>query len=103
MINTIVTYKVKADRVEENEDLVRGVYAALAELGDPAVHYATFKKSDGQTFVHIAFFESPDNQAVLSTLPAFTEFQKNIQERCEIPPAPDPVTPIGAHEFKYPI
>lgn len=102
MINVIVTYKVKADRVAENEELVGGVYAGLAELGAPNVHYATFKKEDGQTFVHIAFFSSPEDQAVLSNLPAFQEFQKDIADRCEVPPNPEPLTPIGAHRLSYP-
>ena len=102
MINVIVTYKVKADRVAENEELVHNVYAGLADLGAPNVHYATFKKEDGQTFVHIAFFSSPEDQAVLSNLPAFQAFQKDIADRCEVPPNPEPLTPIGAHNLSYP-
>lgn len=102
MISVIVTYKVKPDRVDENEQLVRAVYAELAEVDDPDVHYATFRKDDGQTFVHIAFFTSAENQAVLSNLPAFTRFQADLLDRCEIPPQPEPITHIGSHSFAYP-
>lgn len=102
MISVMVTYKVKPDRVEENEELVRNVYAGLDEVGAPGVHYGTFKKEDGQTFVHMAFFSSPENQAVLSNLSAFQEFQKDIADRCEIPPNPEPLTPIAAHNLSYP-
>ncbi len=52
MINVIVTYTVKPERVAENERLVRAVYDALREIDDPGVHYGTFKKEDGKTFVH---------------------------------------------------
>lgn len=102
MISVMVTYKVKEDRVAENEDLVRDVYAALAETDDPDVHYATFRKDDGQTFVHIAFFPSPEKQAVLSQTPAFVAFQADIKDRCEIPPTPEPLTAIGSQRFAYP-
>ena len=88
MINVIVTYTVKPDRVEENEALVHAVYDGLREIGDPDVHYATFKKDDGKTFVHIAFFPSPEKQKVLSESPAFRAFQADLKERCEVPPRP---------------
>lgn len=102
MIRVMVTYKVKADRVEENERLVRAVYEGLAEVGDPDVHYATFKQQDGQTFVHVAFFPSPEAQQVLSTLPAFREFQSGLPDRCEVPPDARPLEMIGAWNFSLP-
>ncbi|MGA2640454.1 MAG: hypothetical protein ABSG21_06070 [Spirochaetia bacterium] len=39
MVNLLVRYKVKADKVAENEGLVRAVYSGLREIGDPDVHY----------------------------------------------------------------
>ena len=103
MISVMVTYKVKADRVDENEGLVRAVYAELADIDDPDVHYATFRKDDGQTFVHIAFFPSQEKQAVLSNTAAFKAFQENLPDRCDVPPKPEPITHIGAHRFQFPI
>ena len=44
-----VRYRVKADKVAENEGLVRAVCGSLREIGDPNVHYATFKLNDGAT------------------------------------------------------
>jgi hypothetical protein len=58
MKRVLVTYKVKLDRVQENEELVRAVYQELNQNNDPDVHYATFKLDDGQTFVHMAAFAS---------------------------------------------
>ena len=75
MIAVQVTYTVKADRVAENEELVRGVYAALDELGDPDIHYATFRQGDGQTFVHLAFFPSEESQGRFGATAAFQAFQ----------------------------
>jgi len=99
MIEVMVTYKVKADRVAENEERVRAVYAELAEIDDPDVHYATFRKEDGQTFVHIASFPSPEKQAVLSNTAAFRAFQADLADRCDIAPTPEPLTYVGSHRF----
>lgn len=51
MEQVIVRYKVKPERVEENEELVRAVYAELDEKGPRTFHYATFKLADGVSFV----------------------------------------------------
>ena len=60
MLRVMVTYTVKADRVEENERLVRAVYAGLDDIGDPDIRYATFKLEDGRTFVHVALYSSAE-------------------------------------------
>jgi hypothetical protein len=99
MMTLIVRYRVKADRVAENETLVRAVYARLREVGDPDVHYATFKLNDGCTFVHIASFPSKEKQAVLSELPAFKAFQKDLKDRCDQQPDNQPLTEVGSYRF----
>lgn len=100
MINVIVTYTVKADRVAENEDLVQAVYDQLRQIADPDVHYATFKKADGCTFVHVAFFSSEEKQKVLSDSSAFRAFQADLLQRCEVPPKSEPVMPIDSYNFR---
>jgi len=102
MIQVQVTYKVKADRVAENEELVRAVYRELHEIDHPGVHYSTFKKEDGQTFVHLAFFPTAEDQAVLSSSEAFKAFQVGLGDRCEIPPDPQPLEWIGSYNFSHP-
>ena len=76
---TLVRYRVKPGRAEENADLVRAVYAELAELAPPGFRYATFQ--DGDTFTHVAFGEAP-----LQEIAAFRRFQAGIAERCEESP-----------------
>ncbi len=102
MISVLVTYTVKPERVDENERLVRAVYDSLAEAGLDDVHYATFKKDDGRTFVHLAAFPSPEAQQQLGALPAFQEFQRGIAERCDVPPAPAPLEKIGSWNLGLP-
>ena len=63
MERVMVTYKVKPDRVAENEEFVKAVYEELHQINDPDIHYATFRLDDGQTFVHIASFASAEKTA----------------------------------------
>ena len=95
----MVTYKVKPDRVEENEQLVRSVYEGLRQINDPDIHYATFKLNDGQTFVHIASFASMDKQPVLTQSEAFKAFQENLKDRCEIPPDSQKLNEVASYSF----
>ena len=99
MSRVMVTYKVKADKVEENESLVRAVYEELHQISNPDMHYATFKLDDGQTFVHIASFDSEQARQALPNCNAFKEFQKDLKERCEVPPNPQPLSEVGSYNF----
>jgi len=99
MVKLLVRYKVKADRVAENEALVRAVYEGLRVINDPDVHYATFKLNDGRTFVHIASFPSKEKEAILTQSVAFKAFQKDLKDRCDEPPDPQPLTEVGSFGF----
>ena len=99
MERILVTYKVKPDRVEENEELIKNVYAELRKINDLEIHYATFKLNDGQTFVHLASFASIDKQPILTESKAFKAFQENLKERCEIPPDPQKLSEVDTYNF----
>ncbi len=99
MLRLLVRYKVKADKVAENESLVRAVYNGLRQINDLDVHYATFKLNDGRTFVHIASFPSKEKEAVLTQSPAFKAFQKDLKDRCDELPDPQPLTEVGSFGF----
>ena len=93
--NVIVRYRTHPEAADENARLVANVYAALAEADPGGIRYATYRLADGVTFVHVAHREGPDNP--LSTLPAFAEFQRGLQERCAEPPAPSEATVVGSY------
>jgi hypothetical protein len=82
---TIVRYRVKPGRAEENAGLVRAVYAELAERRPAGFRYATFVLEDAVTFVHLAITED-DSAAPLPQLAAFQRFVDGIAERCDEPP-----------------
>jgi hypothetical protein len=96
MPQVMVRYRVKPERVAENEELVRAVYAELAASRPDGLRYATFKLPDGVTFVHVAE-HGEDNP--LPKLASFQQFQEGIQERCDEPPAPAALTEIGSYRM----
>jgi hypothetical protein len=96
MRQVMVRYKVKPERVEENEELVRAVYDELGRTEPAGLRYATFKLDDGVSFVHLAVTESEDGGSPLSKVQAFQEFQKNIEDRTDEGPVVTELDQIGS-------
>ena len=97
MRRVMVRYRVKRDRVEENEELVRAVYEELGSTRPEGLRYATFKLEDGVSFVHLAETEDGDNP--LSQLTAFREFQNEIADRCDEPPVVTKLDRVGSYRL----
>ena len=94
----MVRYTVKADRVEENERLVRAVYEQLAQNAPEGLGYATFKLEDGRSFMHVAAV-SDEAENPLARQPAFAEFQREIAERCETQPVVTTLEQVGSYRL----
>jgi len=90
----MVRYRVRPDRVAENEELVRAVYAELAQTAPEGLRYATFKLDDGVSFMHVAA-TSDDNP--LLQVEAFARFQAGIAERCDEPPVVTTLDLVGSY------
>jgi len=75
----VIRYKTKPECIEENERLIRGVYAELATKQPDGLHYATFRLDDGVSFLHVAVLDGEENP--LTTSAAFAEFQSHINDR----------------------
>ena len=99
MRRVLVRYKVKPDRVTENEELVRAVYEELQREAPDGLRYATFQLDDGVTFVHIAFEERAGGNGRLTALQAFRRFQQDIGERCDEPPKVSELREIGTYRL----
>ena len=94
MRRVMVRYKVRPERVAENEELVRAVYEELGRAAPDGFRYATFRLDDGVSFVHMALGESP-----LGQLAAFQRFQENIRERCDEPPVAVELNEVGSYRL----
>lgn len=82
----VVRYKVKPERVEEHEALIRRVFAELEERRPAGLAYQALKLEDGVSFVHIAAVSTADGQNPLTELASFKAFSANIAERCDEKP-----------------
>jgi quinol monooxygenase YgiN len=81
---TLVRYKAKPDRAEENEALSRAVFAELRAQAPDGVTYALFR--DGLDFVHLFVNSEADDSDAVTELATFKVFSKAVSERCEAPP-----------------
>jgi hypothetical protein len=96
-VTKVVRYKTKPEGADENERLIRGVFAELAKQNPEGLRYATFRLDDGVSFLHVAVLDGDDNP--LTELAAFREFQSGIKDRCTEPPMAADATVISSYRF----
>lgn len=99
MNTTVVRYKVKADRAEENKALIRDVFSELEETGTGDLRYVSFNLDDGLTFVHVAVTETSDGSNPLPEQASFRKFVENIKDRCDEPPVAAAAEIIGSYRL----
>ena len=90
MRQVMVRYKVKPERLAENEALVRQVYEELARTAPAGFRY-------GVSFTHLAFTDG--DESPLPKLAAFRRFQQDIADRCDEPPAVTELEQIGSYRL----
>jgi hypothetical protein len=95
----IVRYKVKAGKADENEQYIQKVFEELHKNGPEGLRYASFKLSDGMSFVHIVSVETADGNNPLTETAAFKAFQTGIQDRCEEQPVLTEMTEVGSYRL----
>jgi|CZKW01.1.fsa_nt_gi hypothetical protein len=93
----VIRYKTKPESADENDRLIRAVFAELATRSPDGLRYAAFRLDDGVTFLHVAVIEGAENP--LSASAAFGEFQSGIKDRCAEGPAPSDATVIGSYRL----
>ena len=99
MHTTIVRYKVKPDRAEENRQYIRDVFAELHDDKPDGLRYVSFNLEDGVSFVHIAVVETDDGSNPLVDTAAFRRFTAAIADRCEEPPVATKADIVGSYRL----
>jgi hypothetical protein len=94
---SVIRYRTKPEAADENERLIRNVFAELAERKPDGVHYAAFRLDDGVSFVHLVRFDGEDNPLRHSA--AFAEFQAGIADRCAEGPVPAGAKAVGSYQL----
>ena len=82
---TLVRYRAKPERADENQRLSAAVFDELAAKTPAGLRYAVFRLPD-DTFVNIAALD--DGGTPLSSFESFKAFQQDIRERCAEGPLP---------------
>jgi hypothetical protein len=96
MGSSMVRYKVRPDRADENVSLVKAVYEQLAQEKPEGLHYATFRLPDGVSFMHLVV-ETDQPGRILGEVAAFKAFSADIESRCEEPPVVTELTLVGSY------
>jgi hypothetical protein len=76
MAKTLIRYRVKPEKIEENQHLVEDVFRELHAKSPRDARYLVLKLSDG-TFCHL--FE--DSAGAIPSLEAFAAFRAGGEER----------------------
>jgi hypothetical protein len=97
MKTTMVRYKVKPDRVAENEELVEAVYEELARTKPDGLRYATFRLEDGVSFMHVASVDTENGKSPLQQVEAFRRFTANVEDRTDEAPVATQIKEIGSY------
>jgi len=99
METTIVRYKVRADKADENIAFIRQVFAELDASKPEGLRYVSFNLADGVSFVHIAVVESADGENPLPKTAAFKDFIADIKDRCTEPPVASSADIVGSYRL----
>jgi hypothetical protein len=99
MRTVMVRYRVRPDKAGENVAYIQKVFEEMQRSSPPGLRYASFKLSDGVSFVHIASVETTDGSNPLTESVAFKAFQAGIKDRCEEQPVATEMTAIGSYRF----
>jgi hypothetical protein len=96
-VTKVIRYTTRPECADENERLIRAVFAELAREDPPGLHYTALRLADKVSFVHVAVLDDADNP--LNSSPAFAEFQRGIGARCADGPVAADATIIGSHRL----
>ena len=79
----VIRYQTHPEDADLNEELIRDVFAELADQQPADLEYAVYRLEDGQTFIHL--FSSAEVTDALTTLPAFQRFADGASARHAAP------------------
>jgi hypothetical protein len=93
----MVRYKVKPERADENEQLIRAVFAELQRVSPAGIRYQSYRLPDGVSFMHVASIDTADGANPLLAIEAFKRFSGTVKERCEELPVTTEISEVGAY------
>jgi hypothetical protein len=99
-VTKVIRYTTKPESADENERLIREVFAELAAERPAGLRYASYRLDDGVSFLHVAMLDGETNP--LSQSAAFAKFQAGIADRCAQGPVASDATQVGSYGMPGP-
>jgi|HubBroStandDraft_4_1064222.scaffolds.fasta_scaffold182201_2 quinol monooxygenase YgiN len=99
-MQVMISYRVKADQIDRNAELLADVYAELAATRPGGLRYATFRIDDQGSFVAFVEFDGQPGTAAHHRLASFQRYRSTLDERCERPPAVTVLREVGSYGFQ---
>lgn len=91
-----VTYTVKSEYVETNQQNITAVMDALRDNPIEGMWYKSFLLEDGQSFMHINIAKDKETADKLMDVEAFTTFRQQLKQSEPVaPPKVESITPVG--------
>ena len=94
---TVVRYQAKAERADDNQQLIEAVFAELAEREPEGFTYKVFRLEDGVSFIHVVIEHDVDAPDSLQDVPAFRAFVADIADRGDVVPVATGATIVGGY------
>jgi quinol monooxygenase YgiN len=94
----MVRVKIRPDKAAEVEQAAKEIFAALDAAQPQGVHYASCKVADGETYVILLALDD-DSVNPLLAIPAFKEFQDNLNTWIAGPPNVEQLSPVGSYNL----
>lgn len=98
MTPKLIHYRTQPGKADENESLIRAVFAQLRDQQVAGVRYLVLTQEDG-TFIHLVAADGDQTTAPLTSLEAFKQFQVGVRERCAVAPVSNPVRIVGNYRM----
>ena len=99
MQTTIVRYKIKEGRADENKAFIQDVFKELDDNRPDGLRYVSFSLEDGLSFVHIAVVENDDGVNPLPQTDSFKKFVADLRDRCDEPPVATTGNIVGSYRL----
>ncbi len=80
MIVVNVSYTVKPEFVQKNQENIRSFMTDFKKMNKKDFRYQVYLKEDGRTFVHFSHFEDEEIQQKILAVPSFKSFQQERDE-----------------------
>jgi putative Ca2+/H+ antiporter (TMEM165/GDT1 family) len=97
MKTIVVRYQAKAERADENQQLIETVFAELEQHQPEGFTYKVFRLDDGVSFIHVMIEHDVDRPESLQDVAAFQAFVAEIDDRCQISPLAMGATIVGGY------